>query len=119
MSVQEQKQPEKSKGQQRYEELMQQISDIQKKMKEYEPPQANTSPLKTKEEDPFDHVHTCPTCKAKLDKEISDRAREETDKAFKERAKYPLQCEGCGLGVKIEETSCPGCGSKQARERRY
>jgi rubrerythrin len=119
MSVPEVKPPEKSKADERVEIILARIDALKKEMDQFKPPVKTETPSKTKEEDPYDHVHTCPTCKAKLDKEISDRAREETDKAFKERAKYPLQCEGCGLGVKIEEASCPGCGSKQARERRY
>ena len=109
----------KSKADERVEKILSRIAELKVELDKYKPPEKKEIPSATKEEDPYEHVHSCPTCKAKLDKEISDRSTEETAKAFKERAKYPLQCEGCGLGVKIEETTCPGCGGKRAKERRY
>jgi hypothetical protein len=109
---------EKSLADQRVDKILAEIKVLQDKMKEYEPPKPTKETPSTKEEDPYEHVHTCPTCKDKLQKEKDDYSREQTQKAFKERASYPFQCVGCGLGVKVEETECPACGNKRANPRK-
>jgi len=69
-------------------------------------------------DDPFKHVHECPTCSAKLEKEKEDFAHEFMQKLLKERKDKKYECEGCGLGVGEEEEKCPSCGGTKARIRR-
>jgi len=69
-------------------------------------------------DDPFKHVHECPTCSAKLEKEKEDYAKEFSQKLLKERKDKQYECEGCGLGVGKEEEKCPSCGGTKARIRR-
>jgi uncharacterized protein with PIN domain len=122
MSVPEQKPPaEKSLADQRVQKILDQVAELQKQIKEQQEYfREQKIPSKTeKEEDPFEHVHSCPTCKAKLEKEIAEKALEETQKTLKERSLLPTVCEGCGLGVKPEEKECLACGSTKYKYRSH
>jgi hypothetical protein len=99
---------------------------------ESHPPQ-NLPSEKESNENPWEHVHNCPTCKPKLDKEKEDYAKTKFDKdkdnyaqnyakeyiknLWKERKDLPVECEDCGTHVRKEEKECPNCGSTKGRPR--
>jgi len=127
MSVPEQKVPEKSKSDLRYEELQKEIKALTEKMEQYKP-QMKISHSIPDHFDPKDLETTCPDCKKKID-EFKLKVGEEyalahgletAQKLYKERAVHSHKCKECGLGVKDEELKDPDrgcvlCGNKQAR----
>lgn len=128
MSVLEQKQPEKSKSDLRYEELQKEIKVLIEKMEQYKPSSMTTSHKEPSHFDPKDLETTCPDCKKKIDEfklkvgeEYADaHVVEKAQKLYKDRAIYTHKCMNCGLGVNDEELKdkdkgCILCGNKQAR----
>jgi rubrerythrin len=58
-------------------------------------------------------LSNCPECQ----KEVDKIGKAFMEKTLKERSSLPYVCEGCGLGVRKEEESCPSCGGKRAKSR--
>jgi rubrerythrin len=120
MSIEQTPKVEKSLADQRVQAIMDKMEALRVEMKaELDKIKIPATPSSKEEhkEDPLEHIHSCPTCKAKLDAEKEAYAKENLIKTLKERKDKPVVCKGCGIGVEENEKSCPFCGSTEGKYR--